>query len=87
MSDEDIIFDGHSLANEGVTGDLAASAYCGIFLDLNEGAYFCVVTDSASVKIDEFGEFYVLSEFYIIGNTTYSDMISYSNESLTNSIS
>ena len=53
MSDEDVVFNHHTLADEGVAGDLAALADAGILLDLDESPDLGLVPDLASVQIDE----------------------------------
>jgi hypothetical protein len=73
MSDEDVVFNGHSFANEGVAGDLAAIAYCCVFLDLNKGSYLRVVTDSTAVEVYELGESF--PSFTSSETHTYSAMV------------
>src|SRR6185295_11678530 len=38
MADEDVILDRHALTDERMARDLAAAAYAGVLLDLDEGA-------------------------------------------------
>jgi hypothetical protein len=42
-----------AFADERVTGNFAASAHDGIFLDFDEGANFSFVADRTTVKVDE----------------------------------
>jgi hypothetical protein len=66
MSYEDIIFDGYPLTDEGVAGYLAVFTDDGALLDFDKGAYFCVVSYLAAVKIDEPGEFDIFTQTYAI---------------------
>ncbi len=72
MADEDVVLDGHPFTDEGVAGDLAVAADCGVLLDFNEGADLGVVADRAAVEVDEFGELDVLSQFHVVGDAKES---------------
>src|SRR6267143_761260 len=52
-SDEAVVLDGHSFADEGVAGNLAVLAEPGILLDFDEGADLGVVADFTAVEVDE----------------------------------
>ena len=60
MPDEDFVLDRHAFADEGMTRYLAPLADLGILLNLDEGPDFCVITDLATIEVDEFRELYVL---------------------------
>src|SRR5262249_38270825 len=49
VADEDIVFNFDPFANEGVAGNLATIADAGVFLNFDESAYLCLVSDLASV--------------------------------------
>jgi hypothetical protein len=66
MPNEDVIFDGNPLTDEGVAGDFAAAADLGVFLDFDERADFGLAPDLASVEIDELREPDILAQFYVI---------------------
>ena len=66
MADENIIFNGYSFTDEGVARYFTVLADKGILLNFNESPDFCIVTNTAAIKIDKFGEFYILSELNII---------------------
>src|SRR5262249_18581185 len=53
VSHEDFVLDGYTLADEGVTLDLASRTDLGILLDLDEGPDPCVVADPAAVEVNE----------------------------------
>src|ERR1019366_1778253 len=55
VSDEDVVFNLDSFANESVAGNLAVLADTGIFLDFHEGSDLGVGADRAAVQIDELG--------------------------------
>src|SRR5262249_16665432 len=55
MTDEDLVADIDTLANESVRRDLAAHADGHVLLNLNERAYLGVVADGAAVQIYERG--------------------------------
>jgi hypothetical protein len=56
MSDENIVFNGNTFAEETMTGNLAAFSDAGILLDLNEGPDPCFISNLTSVQIDELRE-------------------------------
>jgi hypothetical protein len=66
MPNEDVIFDGNPLTDEGVAGDFAAAADLGVFLDFDERADFGLASDLAPVEIDELREPDILAQFYVI---------------------
>jgi len=68
MADEDIVFNGDSLADEGMARYFAVPADRGVFLHLHEGADLRVVSDGASVKVDKLRELDVLPELDIVGD-------------------
>jgi hypothetical protein len=53
MTDEDVIFNDHPFADEGVAGDFAAPADRSVLLNLDKGANLGFVANLASVEIDE----------------------------------
>ena len=53
VADENFVFQHHAFANEGVTGNLAAGADAGAFLNFDECADFDIVADFATVKVGE----------------------------------
>ena len=65
VPNEDVVFDRDPFADEGVAGDLAALADAGVLLDLDKGADLRLVSDFASIEIDELGEPNVLPELDI----------------------
>ena len=69
MSDKDIVFDIDTFADEGVTRNFAASPDSDVLLNFDECTDFGLITDFATVQIDEIGEFYVLPEPDSRGNT------------------
>lgn len=70
MSDEDVIFDCDSLANETVRGDLAPAPDTGILLNLDEGPDPGIVAHSAAVQIDEIRlkDLHSVAQYYVGGN-------------------
>jgi hypothetical protein len=62
VTDEGVILDGHALADERVTGDLAAPPDGRVLLNLDEGADLGFVADRAPVQIDEFTQPDALTE-------------------------
>src|SRR5271170_3854365 len=69
MADEDVVFNLHTLANEGVTRYLAAPADSGVLLNFNERPYLGFVADFTSVQVDELRELDPLAKLYVRGNT------------------
>src|SRR5208337_3591245 len=65
MTDEDIVLDGHSLADKGVARDLAPFADLGVFLHLNKCSDLCLVPDFAAIEIDELRQFDIHAQLYI----------------------
>jgi hypothetical protein len=61
MSDENIIFNRYSFADEGVARYFTVIADKGILLNLNKGTDFCIITDTAAIKIDKLGKYYIFS--------------------------
>jgi hypothetical protein len=61
VADKDVVFDLYALTDKGMAGDLAAAAYARIFLNLNEGTDFRLVSDLAAIQIDELRELHILS--------------------------
>ena len=55
VADEDVVFDGYSLTHESVTRDLATIPHGRILLDFDKSANLCLVTNLATIEIDEFG--------------------------------
>jgi len=55
VPDEDLVLQGHPLAQEGVRGDLAQASHRGVLLDLDEGPDPAVGPDGAPVQVDQFG--------------------------------
>ena len=49
MTDKDIIFNRHSLANECMTGNLNSASDFDAFLNLNKGAYLGFVSDLTAI--------------------------------------
>src|SRR5208282_3638884 len=68
MADEHAVADYDAGADETVAGDFAAAADLRRLLDLDEGANAGLVTDLASVEVDERRQPHVLAEFYIISD-------------------
>lgn len=62
VADEDFVFKHDAFANERMAGDLAALADGRAFLDFDESADLCFVTDSAAVEINEGKEADVFTE-------------------------
>jgi hypothetical protein len=62
MTYKHIIFYSHPLTDEGVARNLAVLAYSCILLYLDEGPYLGVIPNGTPIKIDKFGELYILSE-------------------------
>src|SRR5579864_2716179 len=62
VSDKNIVFDRDPFTDKSVARDFAASTDDRIFLDFNKSTYFGFIADFTSVKIDEFGQLYMLSE-------------------------
>src|ERR1700720_1884167 len=53
VADEHVVFDRDALANEAMAGDLAVLSDSRVLLNLNKSPDFRVVTDFATIKIDE----------------------------------
>ena len=68
MAHEGIILYGYTLADEGVTLNLAVFANFGTFLYLHEWPDFCVVTNLATVQIYEILNADVPTKFHICGD-------------------
>jgi hypothetical protein len=68
MTDEHMVLDRDTLANECMTGDLASAPDEGAFLDFDKGSDLCLVADLASVQVDELGKLDVLPQLYVRGN-------------------
>ena len=47
----------------------ASAANFGIFLDLNEGPDFCIISNLAAIEVDELGELHVAPHLDIQRNT------------------
>jgi hypothetical protein len=62
MSNEDVVFDRHALANKCVARNLAAVTDLRILLDLYESADLRLIADFTAIKIDELREHYVLAQ-------------------------
>jgi len=67
VADKYIVFYYDTFADEGVAGDLAVFADGRLLLDLDEGAYFGVVSDTAAVQVDMAVDLDIVAEFYIFG--------------------
>ena len=68
MADEDFVLDRHAAANEAMAGDLAVLSDSRVLLNLNKSPDFRVVTDFATIKIDELRQLDVLTELDVEGN-------------------
>jgi hypothetical protein len=55
VADESVVFDRDSFTDEGVTGNLAVLANCGILLNFHECPDFGVVSNFATIEVDELG--------------------------------
>lgn len=70
MTNEDIIFYCHPLADKGMALDLTVFANLGSFLDFNECTYLALVTNLAPIQVyevidyDPFTKFYVRCNFF-----------------------
>ena len=64
MPDEHVVFDRDTLADEGMTGYLAAFPDNRVLLDFNERAYLRLVADFTTIEIDELGEFHISPQLY-----------------------
>src|SRR5215472_589970 len=56
MSDEDVVFDGHAFADEGMARNLAILPNGRVLLNFDERANLGVLSNFAAVKINEFGK-------------------------------
>jgi hypothetical protein len=65
VADENFIFQRHAFADESVTGNFAAVANFGPFLDFHEGADLYFIANLATVKIRERKNSDVLAQFDI----------------------
>src|SRR5271157_5485936 len=65
MTDEDVVLDGHSLADERVARDLARLANFGILLHFDKCADLCLISNFTTVEIDEFGHFHIPTKLYV----------------------
>ena len=62
VTDEDLVFNGHAFADEGVAGNLAVASDRDAFLNLDERADPGAVPDLTTVEIDEVVNVYVATE-------------------------
>jgi hypothetical protein len=67
VTNENIVLNADAFTDKGMTGDLAAFPHRRVFLDLDEGPDFCLISNFASVEIDEFGELDVFSQLNVGG--------------------
>src|SRR6516165_325039 len=63
VPNEDVVFDGDPLAHEGVARDLASLADGRVLLNFDKGSDFCLVSNFATVEVDELRELYIRPEF------------------------
>src|SRR5262245_11072695 len=68
MTNEDLILDRHTFADEGMTRNLAAAADNGVLLNFNEGTNLGVIADFTSVQVDEVRELDAFSELDVGSN-------------------
>src|ERR1700730_435279 len=68
VANEDVVLYVYALTDKRMTGNFAAPADAGIFLNLHKCADLGFVSNLASIHVDEFGELDVLSQLYIRGN-------------------
>src|SRR5262249_24701785 len=54
MADKNVVFNHYAFTDKSVTGDFAALADAGIFLNFHERADLRFITDLAAIEIDEF---------------------------------
>ena len=54
MSDENIVFDGDTFANEGMRRNLTPTSNDGVLLNLDKGSDFGIVAYRATVQVDQF---------------------------------
>src|SRR5208283_4231351 len=64
-TDKHIVFDDYPLADEGVARNLAALADFGVLLHFNKRPDLCLVSDFATVKVDELGQLHVLAKLHV----------------------
>ena len=65
VTDENIVLDLHTFANESVAGDLYVSPYRGILLNLDERPDLAVVADRTAVQVHEGEKAHVLPEPHV----------------------
>src|SRR6266436_4349319 len=70
MSYEHVVFDRHSLTDEGMTGDLYVLSNAGILLNLHKRADSAAVSNRATIKVDEAVNLDIVSQLYVGGNPT-----------------
>src|SRR5579859_734927 len=68
VADENVVFDGHAFAHEGMAGNLAIPSNRCVLLNLDERANLGVFPDFAAVEIDEFGKLDPGPEFHVRSN-------------------
>src|ERR1700693_4387359 len=68
VTNKHVVLDRDAFANEAMAGDLAILSDSRILLNLNKSPNFRVVTDFATIKIDELRQFDVLTKFDVGGN-------------------
>jgi hypothetical protein len=61
VTDKNNILNVDAFANERVAGNLAATAYTRIFLNLHKGANFRFVANLAPIQVDKLGKPHVLA--------------------------
>src|SRR5208282_4565544 len=64
VANENVVFDGHTFADEGVAGDLAAFTNRSVLLNLYKRANLGFIADFAAVEVDELGKFDISTEFH-----------------------
>src|SRR5215469_5284197 len=68
VADEDVVFDGHAFADEGMAGNLAIPPNGCVLLNFDERANLGVFPDFTAVKVDEFGKLHARPKLHVRSN-------------------
>jgi hypothetical protein len=66
MTDEDIVFDMHTFANEGMTGNFTILSDGRSFLNLHKRTHLAAIVDATAVGVYEIENLYILANFHVV---------------------
>jgi hypothetical protein len=77
VANENLIFDIHPFANEGVTGDLAVFPDGGAFLYFYKGPHFATIVDLTTIGIHEVEDLDSFSNFNVGKGSAFRLLVQY----------